>query len=159
MSPSTFLETLKTEVARMQRLHPERENEIARAYALVLHGMVVPSPEDPATGQVLSSDGSKVYHVNGTCDCDAGFHGLACKHVSSWRLYQHIASKALAQPEPEVVVDNNNPPLPEAPPLYEAPAWKRRLWEGSTRTPGTGPKSRNGPSAPPCRRSFVPGKV
>jgi hypothetical protein len=97
MSGLTFLQTLKAEVARMQLAHPEREGELARAHALILHGMVVPSPDDPATGQVLSSDGHKVYHVNGTCDCDAGQHGRGCKHVHGWRLYQYVERKMVAQ--------------------------------------------------------------
>jgi len=75
MSPSTFLQVLKTEVGRMQLAHPEREGELARAHALILHGMVLPSADDPHTGQVLSSDGQKQYTCNGTCDCQAGQHG------------------------------------------------------------------------------------
>jgi hypothetical protein len=97
MAAPPFLQTLKAEVGRMQLAHPEREGELARAHALILHGMVVPSPEDPQTGQVLSSDGQKVYHVNGTCDCDAGAHGRDCKHVHGWRLYQYVQRKFDAQ--------------------------------------------------------------
>jgi hypothetical protein len=36
MSTSSFLQTLKAEVARMQSLAPEREGEFARAHALIL---------------------------------------------------------------------------------------------------------------------------
>jgi hypothetical protein len=97
MSMPSFLDTLRAEVARMQAAHPERESELARAHALIMLGMVTPSPEDPATGQVLSSDGHKVYHVNGVCDCDAGQHGRACKHVHGWRLYQYVQRKLAAQ--------------------------------------------------------------
>jgi hypothetical protein len=110
--PPTFLETLKREVARMQLAHPDREGELARAHALILHGMVSPSPDDPDTGQVLASDMQKVYHVNGTCDCDAGVHGRTCKHVHSWRLYQYVERKLAAQTaqEPaEVPCDSNRP--------------------------------------------------
>jgi len=81
MAAPTFLETLQREVARMQAAHPEREGELARACALILHGMVVPSPDDPATGQVLASDATTVYSVNGTCSCQAGQHGKGCKHM------------------------------------------------------------------------------
>ena len=95
--PSPFLAMLRTEVAKFQAVHPEREGEIARAHALILHGMVVPSPTDPATGQVLSSDGQTTYHVNGSCDCRAGQHGQECKHVAAWKLYQYIARKVDAQ--------------------------------------------------------------
>jgi hypothetical protein len=110
---STFLETLKREVGRMQALYPDREGELARAHALILHGMVVPSADDPATGQVLSSDASTVYHVNGTCTCRAGEHGQGCKHMQAWKLYQYIAGKVEAQPVPEVVAQSDN--FPEAP--------------------------------------------
>ena len=109
MSPSTFLQVLKTEVGRMQLAHPEREGELARAHALILHGMVLPSADDPHTGQVLSSDGQKQYTCNGTCDCQAGQHGKPCKHLQSWRLYQYVARKVEAQPTPAPS------PLPEAP--------------------------------------------
>jgi hypothetical protein len=93
---------------RMQASHPEREGELARAHALILHGMVVPSPTDPATGQVLSSDAQTTYTVNGTCSCQAGQHGKGCKHLQAWKLYQYVAGKVSA-PEPPTV------PLPEAP--------------------------------------------
>jgi hypothetical protein len=72
MAASTFLDILRSEVARMQALYPDREGELARAHVLILHGLVVPSPDDPATGQVLSSDAQTVYHVNGTCSCPGG---------------------------------------------------------------------------------------
>jgi hypothetical protein len=97
MSTPSFLDTLRLEVAKFQATHPEREAELARAHALILHGMVVPSPADPETGQVLSSNGQKVYHVNGVCDCDAGQHGRGCKHVHGWRLYQYVQRKLDAQ--------------------------------------------------------------
>jgi hypothetical protein len=100
MAPSTFLQTLKTEVARMQAAHPEREGELARAHALILHGMVLPSVGDPATGTVLSSDAQTTYSVNGTCSCQAGQHGKPCKHLQAWKLYQYIAGKLAAQ-EPQ----------------------------------------------------------
>jgi hypothetical protein len=97
MAAPTFLQTLKTTVAQFQAAHPEREGELARAHALIMLGMVTPSPDDPQTGQVLSSDGHKVYHVNGSCDCDAGQHGRQCKHVHGWRLYQYVERKLAAQ--------------------------------------------------------------
>jgi hypothetical protein len=97
MSPPTFLQTLAAEVARMQSLHPEREGELARAHALILHGQVLPSPEDPTTGQVLSSDGVTHYTVNGRCDCQAGQHGKPCKHVQVWKLYQYIERRVASQ--------------------------------------------------------------
>jgi len=114
MSAFTFLQLLTSEVARMQTLHPEREGELARAHALILHGQVLPSADDPETGAVLSSDLSKTYTVNGSCSCQAGAHGKACKHQQAWKLYQYITRKVeeqMAPPEPE--------PLPA---LGEAPA-------------------------------------
>ena len=114
MSLSPFLQMLKTEVGRMQITHPEREGEIARAHALILHGMVLPSADDPTTGQVLSSDMQRTYSVNGTCDCTAGQHGKGCKHVHAWRLYKYIERKLEGQ-SPAVE------PAPSAP-LYEAPS-------------------------------------
>jgi len=116
MAAPTFLEVLKAETMKFQATHPEREAEIARASALIRLGMVTPSPGDPATGQVLSSDGQKVYHVNGTCDCDAGQHGRACKHMSGWKLYQHIEGKMAAQATPDdFAFKGKNSPLYEAP--------------------------------------------
>jgi hypothetical protein len=108
MSTSTFLQTLKSEVARMQAAHPERADEISRANALIMLGMVTPT-DDPTTALVLSSDGTKHYEVNGTCSCTAGAHGKACKHMHSWKLYQHVLKKmAPTAPTPTPA------PLPEA---------------------------------------------
>jgi hypothetical protein len=115
MAAPTFLQTLAAEVARMQAAHPEREGELARAHALILHGQVLPSADDPQTGQVLSSDGQTHYTVNGTCNCQAGQHGKGCKHMQAWKLYQYIAGKVEAQSTREAL------PAP-APALPEAPA-------------------------------------
>lgn len=97
MAALTFIQVLKAEVARMQVAHPEREGELARAHALILHGMVLPSDDDPTTGTVLSSDGEKRYTVNGSCDCQAGQYGKGCKHMQAWKLYQYIANKLARQ--------------------------------------------------------------
>ena len=43
MSTPTFIDILRSEVAKFQTLHPEREGELARAHALILHGQVLPS--------------------------------------------------------------------------------------------------------------------
>jgi hypothetical protein len=76
--------------------------------------MVVPSADDPATGQVLSSDAQTVYRVNGTCTCRAGEHGTMCKHRQAWQLYRHITKKVEALPTPEVfLVDKKNSPQAE----------------------------------------------
>ena len=95
----------------MQTLHPERLGELARAHALILHGQVLPSADDPQTGQVLSSDAQTVYSVNGVCSCPAGQHGKGCKHLQAWKLYQYIAGKVEAPPVPPAPAV----PLPEAP--------------------------------------------
>jgi hypothetical protein len=127
MAPSPFLQTLAAEVARMQAAHPEREGELARAHALILHGQVLPSADDPHTGQVLSSDAQTTYSVNGTCDCKAGEHGKPCKHIQAWKLYQYIAGKVAGQEAPATLVAPGEPtatPAPTSPavPLPEAPA-------------------------------------
>jgi hypothetical protein len=97
MAPSTFIQVLKTEVARMGAAHPEREGDLARACALIANGMVTPSVDDPGIGRVLSSDLQTTYTVNGACDCPAGSHGKPCKHRDSWRLFQYIERKVAAQ--------------------------------------------------------------
>lgn len=117
MSAPTFLETLTREVGRMQMAHPEREGELARAHALILHGMVVPSPTDPDTAQVLSSDGQTMYHVNGVCDCTAGLRGKDCKHLHAWKLYRYIAGKMA-----ERKCDQDTPGNVDTQSLPEAPA-------------------------------------
>src|SRR5262245_58798281 len=89
MAPTTFLQTLQREVARMHAAHPERVGDIARAHALIMLGMVQPT-DDPTTAHVLSSDGATHYTVNGSCNCQAGQHGKTCKHLHSWRLYQYV---------------------------------------------------------------------
>jgi hypothetical protein len=125
MAAPTFLETLKREVARMQAVHPEREGELARAHALILHGQVLPSDDDPQAGQVLSSDGATHYTVNGTCSCQAGQHGKPCKHLQAWKLYQYIAGKLARRTEAllHVQADLSAPAPPALPaPLPEAPA-------------------------------------
>ena len=115
MTTLTFVEVLKREVGKMQSAHPEREGELARAHALILQGMVVPTADDPTTAHVLSSDGTTQYRVNSHCDCQAGQHGKQCKHRQSWLLYQHIARKVEAQSTPEErTASGKNQPLPEA---------------------------------------------
>ena len=111
--PSSFVAMLKQEVGRMQIMHPEREGELARAHALITLGMVLPSADDPATGQVLSSDMQRTYSVNGTCSCQAGDHGKPCKHLHAWRLYRYIEKKLEGQATP--VEPAPSAPLPEAP--------------------------------------------
>ena len=114
MAASSFLQTLTREVARMQAAHPEREGELARAHALILHGMVLPSADDPSTGQVLSSDAQTTYSVNGVCSCQAGQHGKGCKHLQAWKLYQYITCK-LHVSTPEGLTSSDTVPLPESP--------------------------------------------
>ena len=43
MTTLTFVEVLKREVGKMQAAHPEREAELSRAHALVLHDVVSPA--------------------------------------------------------------------------------------------------------------------
>ena len=93
MASPAFLDVLRSEVAKLQAAHPERLGELARAHALIVNGLVVPSATDPDTGLVLSSDLTKSYTVNGACDCQAGQHGKGCKHVQAWKLYQYVVRK------------------------------------------------------------------
>jgi hypothetical protein len=106
---TSFIETLKAEVARLQAGHPDRADEIGRANALILQGMVSPT-DDPTTARVLSSDGTRQYEVNGRCNCQAGLHGKSCKHTQAWKLYQHVLKK---HGSPRVSVEPISP-LPEA---------------------------------------------
>ena len=123
MTAPTFLQTLKYEVGRMQAAHPEREGEIARASALISLGMVTPSADDPATGQVLSSDMTRTYHVNGACDCSAGQHGKDCKHQHAWKLYRHVEKKVASRmPKDATFPPRETPDTSQAPGLGEAPA-------------------------------------
>lgn len=116
MSAPTFLQVLTYEVGRLQAAHPAREGELARAHALILQGMVTPTA-DPATAHVLSSDGAKHYTVNGSCSCQAGQHGKACKHLHAWKLYQYIAKRVQALLPAAPVVPA---PVPVDPDLIEA---------------------------------------
>jgi hypothetical protein len=110
---TSFVQTLKGEVARMQQLHPAKEGELARAQALITLGMVQPT-DDPAVGEVRSSDLSKTYTVNGACDCQAGTHGKPCKHLHAWRLYQYVERKMQGQAPVAAPVAEPAAALPEA---------------------------------------------
>ena len=88
MVASTFTDVLRTTVAALQAAHPERVGEIARAHAAIIEGHVVRVDAD--NGQVLSRNGSTWYTTNGRCDCQAGAFGKRCRHLSAWKLYQHV---------------------------------------------------------------------
>jgi hypothetical protein len=66
----------------------------------------------------LSSDGSRLHHVNGVCSCQAGQHGKACKHIQAWKLYRYIAGK-VAERKPD---QGDNYHLETPPQHHEAPA-------------------------------------
>ena len=70
MSTPPFSTCYRSEVAHVQHVHPERLGEFAHAHALILHGQVLPSADDPQTGHVLGSD--RALHCNGLCNCQAG---------------------------------------------------------------------------------------
>jgi len=68
------------------------------------------------------------YHVNGSCDCQAGAHGKDCKHSQAWKLYRYVERKLAAQTPPDhddchkvetceshVIDVNKTQPLGEAP--------------------------------------------
>jgi hypothetical protein len=91
MSDLTFTDILRSEVARMQALQPERLGEFARAHAAIVEGHVVDTHD--GNGKVLSRNGHTWYTTNGVCTCAAADHGKACRHLQAWKLYQHVAKK------------------------------------------------------------------
>lgn len=101
------------------KLPAELHGNLERAHALVLHRHVW-MDEDGKHAQVLSSDGTTYYLVNGTCTCMGVAHapnGL-CKHRLSVALYRR-ASELLAS-SPRERTDGGATPaaaaaLPEAP--------------------------------------------
>lgn len=97
------------------RLPQELHGNLERAHALVRHGHVW-MDEDGKHAQVLSSDGTTWYVVNGNCTCMGVAHapnGL-CKHRLAVGLYRR-ASELLA-------TSSACGPAPAAAALPEAPA-------------------------------------
>jgi len=94
---STFTQAVKrTFDIAMARLPEALHGHLERAHALVLHRHVFPD-EHGKHAQVLSSDGTRWYPVNGHCTCmDASRtpQGL-CKHKLAFGLYRR-ASELLA---------------------------------------------------------------
>jgi hypothetical protein len=124
MSARTFAEALRVETAMLQAQHPTRENEIARACALIANGQVVPMAD--GTARVLSSTDATVWYdvTAAACSCpDAQYRKVHCKHLSAWKLYQHIQHQVDTAPPP-VPLDVTPTALPPGPglPLPEAPA-------------------------------------
>lgn len=119
MRHRTFAEHLKTEVAALQATYPNREGEIARACALIANGQVIPMGAGEAM-VLSSSDPDTLYTVNSHCTCSAGSHGKSCKHVSAWKLYQHVQKQFAAQvskmpdvePKPEPKPETVDPKIP-----------------------------------------------
>jgi hypothetical protein len=59
--------------------------------------------EDGNARVLSSTDATVWYDVNGTCSCpDAQYRKVHCKHLSAWKLYQHIQHQ----------VDTETPPAP-----------------------------------------------
>jgi hypothetical protein len=112
MQPSTFLETLRREVALLQVQYPDRADEVSRACALITMGAVV--DQGDGNGKVLSSDGKRYYSVNGQCECSAAQHGKHCKHLSAWKLYRHVERLMTTQATPEAEVVQTTDSFPEA---------------------------------------------
>lgn len=106
MSSPTFTDILRSEVARMQALKPERIDEITRAHAAIIEGHVVPVDTD--NGQVLSRNGHTWYSVNGRCSCEAASFGKPCRHLSAWKLYKHVEKQWQSQ-QPEAPAAPTSP--------------------------------------------------
>jgi hypothetical protein len=104
----TFIDLLREEVATIQARHPQKADEYSRAHALIVDGWVLDNHD--GTGQVLASDMSRYYTVNGACECTGATYGKACKHLRAWQLYTHVAKRQAAlQP----IADPTPPPPPE----------------------------------------------
>ena len=90
---STFTQAVKrTFDLAMARLPKESHAHLERAHALVIHRHVFPT-DDGKHAQVLSSDGTRWYPVNGHCTCmDASRapQGL-CKHRLAFGLYRRAS--------------------------------------------------------------------
>jgi hypothetical protein len=90
----TFIDLLREEVATIQARHPQKADEYSRAHALIVDGWVLDNHD--GTGQVLASDMSRYYTVNGACECTGATYGKACKHLRAWQLYTHVAKRQAA---------------------------------------------------------------
>jgi len=90
---ATFTQAVKrTFDLAMARLPKESHAHLERAHALVIHRHVFPT-DDGKHAQVLSSDGTRWYPVNGHCTCmDASRapQGL-CKHRLAFGLYRRAS--------------------------------------------------------------------
>jgi hypothetical protein len=85
------------------RLPQDLHGHLERAQALVRHGHVFPT-DDGKHAQVLSSDGTRWYPVNGHCTCmDApkAPQGL-CKHRLAFGLYRRASELLHSQGSPDV---------------------------------------------------------
>jgi hypothetical protein len=98
------------------KLPAELHGNLERAHALVLHRHVW-MDEDGKHAQVLSSDGTTFYLVNGNCTCMGVAHAkdALCKHRLAVMLYRR-ASELLATSA------SSGAPTPAAAALPEAPA-------------------------------------
>jgi len=113
---TTFTQAVKrTFDLAMARLPKESHAHLERAHALVIHRHVFPT-DDGKHAQVLSSDGTRWYPVNGHCTCmDApkAPQGL-CKHRLAFGLYRR-ASELLATSGGATPAQGAPAALPEAP--------------------------------------------
>lgn len=98
------------------KLPPELHGHLERAHALVLHRHVFPT-DDGTHAQVLSSDGTRWYPVNGHCTCmDAtkAPRGL-CKHRLAFGLYRRASEVLTSSSGPSQPAAADTTTLPEAP--------------------------------------------
>jgi hypothetical protein len=109
----TFIDLLREEVATIQARHPQKADEYSRAHALIVDGWVLDNHD--GTGQVLASDMSRYYTVNGACECTGATYGKACKHLRAWQLYTHVAKRQAALQPPEAPAPTVPQPVGIAP--------------------------------------------
>ena len=97
------------------KLPAELHGALERAHALVVHRHVW-MDEDGKHAQVLSSDGTTFYLVNGHCTCMGAAHAkdALCKHRLAVMLYRR-ASELLATSACVVAAKPQGAALPEAP--------------------------------------------
>jgi hypothetical protein len=92
LTPRTFTEELALTVATMQAERPDKAEAIGRAHAAIIEGHVRDNHD--GTGRVLSRTGETWYTVNAHCECTASDFHKPCRHLSAWKLYQHVLKKA-----------------------------------------------------------------
>jgi len=97
----TFSQALeRIEVEARQALPPAAHERLSAAVGLVKNGAVFQTDAGHWEVQSTSEPGT-LYTVNGTCACpDSQYRHAHCKHMSAWKLYQHVAKQLDPPPAP-----------------------------------------------------------